>query len=492
VSYEPVDITADIPSIIPILPLRAMVIYPATVVPLAITQSESLQLIDTVLAGDGIVGMVALRDTPAPSESGLLACYDIGTVARVHRLLTLPDGSMRVAVEGLARFTIAETLQTEPFLQAAITLLSDAPSSIDLSTTMAEVRLRTCEFLDLVGADSLDIQMQLQTETNPERLSFLVAQVMMVRQPLTERQETLAIADSAARLHLLLNVTNQELKTAYRVTHPPTTGDYGESFAIGITDLPFPQVSEPPSLDLAVAQAVFAEAIIGYRNICDILIGCLASMALRRAAARPMPRIGLRPLCLVGVHGSGKSTLLQAMAHAGGFSYQLVSADLIHEESAHALLPETTSIEPSLVEIDGIDRLMPAMASALAHLIDQLRDGNTAIANHSQRLLLLAARDVSQIPTALRERVDLVILPELTTTERHTMIRDILVPRFLVMHGLDDADLIVQDTFIEALQAQPTYADLEQLLAHACRNIAVHVLARQQGLETNTSPLVME
>jgi ATP-dependent Lon protease len=136
--------------------------------------------------------------------------------------------------------------------------------------------------------------------------------------------------------------------------------------------------------------------------------------------------------------------------------------------------------------------LLPSVAVALADVIDQLRDVNSAIAHHSQRLLLLAARDINHIPNELRERVDLVVLPVLSASERSAIIRDRLVPQLLAMHGLEHVDLVVPDSLIEQLQAQATYAEIERLLAQACRKAAVHAIARQQGLESNTGPIVME
>jgi len=108
-----------LPDTLPILPLRGVVVYPNTAVPLTVGQARSIKLVDDVVAGDKLVGLVASLDpekeTPGPDE-----LYRVGTIATVHRLLRAPDGTVRLLVQGMDRFRLGEFVQEEPYLRAKI------------------------------------------------------------------------------------------------------------------------------------------------------------------------------------------------------------------------------------------------------------------------------------------------------------------------------------------------------------------------------------
>ncbi len=115
------DLTSDIPETLPIIPLRGMVVYPNTAVPIIIGQPRSIKLIDEVVSGNRMIGMVASRnpelELPGPED-----LYDIGTVGTIHRLFRAPDGTIRLIVHGLARFELGEFQSFEPYLVANIAL----------------------------------------------------------------------------------------------------------------------------------------------------------------------------------------------------------------------------------------------------------------------------------------------------------------------------------------------------------------------------------
>src|SRR5690606_8978294 len=97
----------DVPDELPILPLRGLVVYPQTAIPLTVGQARSIKLVDEVVNGDRMVGLVASKhpekDTPGPDE-----VEKIGTLATIHRLFRAPDGTMRLLIQGLHRIEIEE------------------------------------------------------------------------------------------------------------------------------------------------------------------------------------------------------------------------------------------------------------------------------------------------------------------------------------------------------------------------------------------------
>lgn len=122
---EDSDLAAQLPTELPILPLRGVVVYPQTAVPLTIGQPRSIRLVDDVMAGENrLIGLVASRnpelETPGPED-----LYSVGTVAIVHRLFRAPDGTIRLLVQGLARFRLGEFVQLEPYLKAHLELFPE-------------------------------------------------------------------------------------------------------------------------------------------------------------------------------------------------------------------------------------------------------------------------------------------------------------------------------------------------------------------------------
>ena len=113
------------PDIIPILPLRGVVVYPQTAVPLTIGQPRSIKLVDDVsITTEKLVGLVAARN-PDIEEPGPADLFQIGTVATVHRLFRAPDNTIRLLVQGLMRFRVVEFVETEPYLKARIEVMPE-------------------------------------------------------------------------------------------------------------------------------------------------------------------------------------------------------------------------------------------------------------------------------------------------------------------------------------------------------------------------------
>jgi len=109
----------SLPDTLPILPLRGVVVYPNTAVPLTVGLPRSIKLVDDVMAGDKLVGLVASLD-PEKETPGKDELYQVGTVATIHRLLRAPDGSVRLVVQGIERFRLGEFVEEEPYFRAKI------------------------------------------------------------------------------------------------------------------------------------------------------------------------------------------------------------------------------------------------------------------------------------------------------------------------------------------------------------------------------------
>jgi ATP-dependent Lon protease len=132
----------EIPDELAVLPLKDTVVYPFSVVPLGIGKERSIHLIDDVMRGSRLVALVAQKDASV-EEAAPEDCYSIGVVARIARMLRMPDGTMNVIVQGLDRIAITEYTATEPFLKARVKRLPETTEE------GVEIEARTRTAIDL-------------------------------------------------------------------------------------------------------------------------------------------------------------------------------------------------------------------------------------------------------------------------------------------------------------------------------------------------------
>ena len=196
-SNQPAE-KAKYPDVLPILPLRGVVVYPTTAVPLTVGQPRSIRLVDEVTASESkLVGLVAARD-PELEQPGPNDLYTVGTSATVHRLLRAPDGTIRLLVQGLERFRLGEFVQEEPYLKAKIHV---APETVETGLEIdALARNARDQFQQIVGlipsfpeelAQSiLGIEEPLQTVytiANFQRIDLVDAQQLLETDSVSEK-----------------------------------------------------------------------------------------------------------------------------------------------------------------------------------------------------------------------------------------------------------------------------------------------------------------
>ncbi len=465
----------------PILPLLETVVYPWTVVPLAITQPASLSLIDAALAQDGMVGLVARRGSTKGAEDPLADCFRVGTIARIHRLLRLPDGSLRIAVEGLARFALGEIVQEEPWICAQVQILPDVITTLDIADLGEQVVSSVCTVLDALPGTSADIQAQIQAEDDFQRLSYLAAQAIMSRRPLAERQALLEQIDLINRLEHIATLASEELTLLqHAAVMLDSTVYHGTVYHGEVMPLaqatPTTTISGDVIIDVAWARQLFAQQIIGYEAISEVLISYLAVYELRRRRGIVNVANQLLPLCLIGAAGTGKSVLIQTLAEVSQYEYRQIAADTLVDANSLARILLDVANSATLFEIDGIDRLDPQVAIALATAIDSgefARRVNSELKLPEASLRLIAtARNADAIAPLLRERFDQVQLPIQTEAERFLIARDILLPAICNSHALHLDELAITDATLHAMldsEQGPGMQGVAQQITRLCR-----------------------
>ncbi|HVB20822.1 MAG TPA: endopeptidase La [Ktedonobacteraceae bacterium] len=120
----------NIPETLPVLPLKDVVVYPFGMQPLGAGQARSLRLIDDVMRGDSLVALVAQKSDEI-EQAGPDDIFKIGTVARIARMLRMPDGTVQIVVQGLERVDIGEFTQEKPYLVAHVTVRPDTQEEDD-------------------------------------------------------------------------------------------------------------------------------------------------------------------------------------------------------------------------------------------------------------------------------------------------------------------------------------------------------------------------
>src|SRR4051812_5219832 len=113
-----------VPSQIPILPIRNIVVFPGTVIPLNVGRQKSKNLLDEVMPGEKLIGVITQRnsDVEDPKKEDL---YEMGVVCSILKLFKLPDGNQSIIVHGLARFRLLSLDQTDPFAMGKIEIVED-------------------------------------------------------------------------------------------------------------------------------------------------------------------------------------------------------------------------------------------------------------------------------------------------------------------------------------------------------------------------------
>ncbi|MDY6874852.1 MAG: endopeptidase La [Chloroflexota bacterium] len=200
----------QIPPSLPILPLRGLVVFPMTLVPIRVGQPRSVRLIDDAVVGKRLVGLVASHD-PELETPGADDVYRIGVIAAVHRLFKAPDGTITLIVQGLLRIRIDEFVGELPYLTARV---SAAPENVETSLEVEALQRSVVESFgrlsELVPAVSEEMSSVVVNMEDPLQLVYAVAN--LVRIELKDAQRLLELNSVTEKLRLLLSLLAKELE----------------------------------------------------------------------------------------------------------------------------------------------------------------------------------------------------------------------------------------------------------------------------------------
>ena len=197
-----------IPDALPVLPLRDAVVLPLTAVPLTVGRPRSVQLVDDVMRGNRLLALVAERD--AKSDPGPDDLHRIGTVGVIHQLHRVPDGTVRLMVQGIERIRLVDFTGTDPYLVARVEVLKD---QTDQATEVDALRRAVVDVFRRLVEASAEMPDEMATAaenlSDPRHVAYFVAAVVPI--DVAARQELLELDPVSAKLRRLIDLLQREL-----------------------------------------------------------------------------------------------------------------------------------------------------------------------------------------------------------------------------------------------------------------------------------------
>ena len=208
---ESVDEQVKIPELLPVLPLRDIVIFPFMIVPLFVSRERSIRAVDQALAENRMIMLVAQRDIDK-EEPAAADLFGIGTAAIIMRMLKLPDGRIRILVQGLSRAKINYVDEAANYLQARIEPLSEPEpgSSLEVEAHMRNVRASLEKAVSLGKNIAPEVMQIVANLDDPARLADLAASNLELK--VEDAQSVLELVDVTARLRRVNELLAKEIE----------------------------------------------------------------------------------------------------------------------------------------------------------------------------------------------------------------------------------------------------------------------------------------
>jgi ATP-dependent Lon protease len=202
-----------LPSELPVLPLRDTVLFPNSFMPLAVARESSVRLIDEAVSSGSLIAVFTQREAgeDEPLQDDL---YPVGTASHIHKMFKLPDGSLRIIVQGLARVRLTEMVTVRPYLRArveeAAEILGDK-DRLEIDALQRNIKTNFQQIVSLSPLMSDDLQTLATNIAEPGRLADFIASSLGSISTET-RQEVLATLDVRQRLDVLNRLLIKELE----------------------------------------------------------------------------------------------------------------------------------------------------------------------------------------------------------------------------------------------------------------------------------------
>ncbi len=571
-----------IPDILPLLPVRDVVVYPYMIIPLFVGREISISAVDWALSRDRLIFLATQKDIseeePAPD-----AIYTVGTVAMIMRMLKLPDGRVKILVQGLAKGKITEFVDSKPFFSVRIERIEEPAStdaSLETEAFLRTIKEQIARITSLGKSISSEVTVILENMQDPGSLADLIASNIGLK--VEEAQKLLETIDPIERLKKVNEYLNKEiellsmqariqsaakeemgktqreyflreqlraiqqelgetdsrteemaeLRAAIEEAKMPATvekealkqlgrleqmhPDAAESnmlrtYLDWLVELPW-STSTKDVLDISRARQILDEDHYYLEKIKDRILEFLAVRKLRKKMKGPI-------LCFVGPPGVGKTSLGKSIARAMGRKFLRISLGGVRDEAemrghrrtyVGALpgriiqgLKQAGSNNPVFM-LDEIDKLGADFrgdpSSALLEILDP--EQNHTFSDHyinlpfnlSNVMFIATANQIDPVPSALRDRMEVISLSGYTEEEKLQIAKRYLIPRQIKENGITDKIISFSDeaikTVIEKYTREAGLRNLEREIGSICRKVARKVAEGKKQLYTISSTSV--
>lgn len=561
------------PEKLPLLPVRDIVVFPYMILPLFITRENSIKSLEEALAKDRLIFLVSQRNV-SEEEPGLKDLYRVGTVSLVMKMLRLPDGKIKILIQGLSKAILKEMVQVKPYLQVRVENIRDpfiTEITLETEALMRSVREQLERIASYGKFISPDLMFVLESVDDPGRLADLVASNLEL--PVEKAQEILEIFDPIERLKRVSDLLGKEvqvltmqakiqsqareemtksqreyylreqmrairselgevdertkefkelrqkikkakmpqevekeaLKELERLDqmHPDSAeASIVRTYLDWLIEMPWSK-STPNNLDIKKAKKVLDEDHYNLEKVKERILEYLSVHKLKKKIKGPI-------LCFIGPPGVGKTSLGKSIARALGRKFVRISLGGIRDEAeirGHRRtyvgampgriiqsIKQAGSNNPVFM-MDEVDKIGVDFrgdpASALLEVLDP--EQNNAFSDHylnlpfdlSQVMFITTGNVTDPIPSALKDRMEIIEIPGYTDLEKLKIARTYLLPRQMEENGIGPELLEISDQAILQIIAQYTQEaglrNLERELASICRKVARRVAEGKKG-----------
>lgn len=560
----------EVPEILSILPIRNTVLFPGVVVPITAGRNKSIKLIKDANKGNKTIGVVAQKNENVENPT-LNDLHSIGTVARILKVLKMPDGNTMVVIQGKKRFEIDQIIEEEPYIKAKVREFHEV-----------KPETKDSEFVAIVDSiKELALKIIKENPNLPSEASFAIKNIQSnaflinfissnMNLGVAEKQELLKISDLKERALLMLKkmdkelqkleirnnihskvredmdqqqreyYLHQQLKTIQEelggVSYDeeiedmraksknkkwskevkdtfdkelgrlqrmnPQAADYGiqRNYLDLLLELPWQEYTKD-KFDLKRAQRILDRDHSGLEKVKERIIEYLAVLKLKGDMKSPI-------LCLYGPPGVGKTSLGKSIAESIGRKYVRMSLGGLRDEAeirGHRKtyigampgrivqnIKKAGASNPVFV-LDEIDKLVSSHngdpSSAMLEVLDP--EQNTEFYDNflemgydlSKVLFIATANNLSTIPWALRDRMEMINVSGYTLEEKVQIAKKHLINKQLKAHGLTKKDIQFGkkqlEKIIEGYTRESGVRGLEKMIAKvirfAAKNIAMEI-----------------
>jgi len=203
----------EIPKELPVLPLRNTVLFPGVVLPITVGRDKSIKAVTDAYKADRLIGVLAQKDSTIEDPT-VTDLEDVGTVARIIKLIKMPDGGTTVILQGKRRFKVGAVTAEDPYFKAQVVLLQEeeAPKEQDFEAYVSNIKDLAAQIIQLSPNIPSEASIILKNIENPSFLIHFVSSNL--NSDLKQKQRLLEISDLKERAELLMNLMHTELQYA--------------------------------------------------------------------------------------------------------------------------------------------------------------------------------------------------------------------------------------------------------------------------------------